>query len=123
MKVLLSIRPEYAEKILNGTKKFEYRRSLFKNRNVQSVVIYATKPVGKVIGEFKVGGILENSPNMLWVSTEKHSGTSREFYMSYFRDCRKAFAIKVESPTRYLEPLNLYELVGSASPPQSFRYL
>ena len=31
MKVLLSIKPEFAEKILNGTKRFEFRKGIFKN--------------------------------------------------------------------------------------------
>ena len=32
MKVLLSIKPEFAEKIFNGTKKYEFRKSIFKNK-------------------------------------------------------------------------------------------
>ncbi|MBI6731014.1 ASCH domain-containing protein, partial [Pseudomonas amygdali] len=42
MKVLLSIKPEYAEKILQGEKRFEFRKSVFKNPDVRTVVIYAT---------------------------------------------------------------------------------
>ncbi|RAX12581.1 hypothetical protein CKY02_11450 [Photorhabdus bodei] len=40
MKVLLSIKPEYVDRILNGSKKFEFRKVAFKNNQVQSVVIY-----------------------------------------------------------------------------------
>lgn len=32
MKVLLSIKPEYVEKILDGTKKFEFRKGIFKTQ-------------------------------------------------------------------------------------------
>ena len=31
MKVVLSIKPEFANKIFDGTKKFEFRKSIFKN--------------------------------------------------------------------------------------------
>jgi len=37
MKILLSIKPEYAEKIFAGTKKYEFRRSIFKNPDVKTV--------------------------------------------------------------------------------------
>ena len=66
MKVLLSIKPEYAESILSGKKKYEFRKNIFRNKNVDTIVIYATMPVGKVIGEFKVGDILALSPSELW---------------------------------------------------------
>lgn len=66
MKVLLSIKPEYAEQILKGRKKFEYRKSIFKNSKVDTVIIYATMPIGKVIGEFKVGNIISLTSRELW---------------------------------------------------------
>jgi len=53
MQVLLSIKPEYAEKILNGEKKYEFRKVLPKNKSITKVIIYATMPIGKVIGEFQ----------------------------------------------------------------------
>ena len=37
--------------ILNGTKTFEYRKNRFRRQNIDSIVIYATSPVMKVIGE------------------------------------------------------------------------
>ena len=40
MKVLLSIKPEFADKIFNGTKKYEFRKSIFKNKDVDTVVVY-----------------------------------------------------------------------------------
>lgn len=54
MKVLLSIKPEFANKIFEGSKKFEFRRSIFKNKQVKSIVVYASAPISKVIGEFEI---------------------------------------------------------------------
>ena len=54
MKILLSIKPEFVEKIISGEKKFEFRKSLPKRDGITTVVVYSTMPVGKVIGEFKV---------------------------------------------------------------------
>lgn len=43
-KVLMPIKPEYAEQILAGTKTFEYRKTRFKRNNVDAIVIYVTSP-------------------------------------------------------------------------------
>ena len=56
-KVLLSIKPQYADKILSGDKKFEFRRLLYKSPNVKKIIIYATSPVMRVIGEFDVATV------------------------------------------------------------------
>ena len=38
MKVILSIKPYYAEKILNGEKTYELRKSIFKVPNIKTVI-------------------------------------------------------------------------------------
>ncbi len=43
MNVLLSIKPKYVEKIKNGNKKFEFRKSLFIEKNqtkIEKIFIY-----------------------------------------------------------------------------------
>ena len=54
MKVLMSIKPLYAEQILQGKKKYEYRRRIFKRSDVSSLVIYESAPVSLVVGEVKI---------------------------------------------------------------------
>ena len=51
MKVLLSIKPEFAEKIFNGTKKYEFRKSIFKNKDVDKVIELVKNAGGKIIKE------------------------------------------------------------------------
>ncbi|WP_431293479.1 ASCH domain-containing protein [Pedobacter sp. P26] len=82
MRVLLSIKPEYAYKIFEGTKKFEFRKIRFKNPNIKTVVVYASSPVQKVIGEFEIEDILSFDPDRIWRITEKYSGISEAFFMN-----------------------------------------
>ena len=56
--VLLSIRPEFVEMILNGEKHFEYRRIPFRRENINRMIIYATSPVCRVVGECLIDGVL-----------------------------------------------------------------
>lgn len=123
MRVLLSIKPEYAEKILAGTKHYEYRKAVFRDTSVKTVVIYATMPVGKVIGEFEVDGIERGTPTELWRKTHAASGITRAFFMAYFEGRTEAQAIRVRNPRRYDTPRPLIEVSGSTTPPQSFQYL
>lgn len=123
MKVLLSIKPEYAEKILQGEKRFEFRKSLFKNKDITTVIIYATMPVGKVVGEFDLDGILSDSPKKIWLETSDYSGITRQFFDDYFNGKKLAHAIKVGEVRRYDIPLNLNKIVPNGLAPQSFRYL
>ena len=58
MKILLSIKPEFVEEIFSGRKKFEYRKAIFTNKKVTSVIVYSTMPVGKIVGEFTIEEVL-----------------------------------------------------------------
>lgn len=122
MKVLLSIKPEYAEKIFNGTKKYEFRRSVFKKTGVKIVVVYASSPVKKVIGEFEIETILNDELNKLWHQTKDFSGISSDFFFEYFRNKENGFAIKIKKAKKYKRPLSIKEDFN-ATPPQSFMYL
>lgn len=123
MKVLLSIKPEYAEKILNGEKRFEFRKSLFGNVGVTAVVIYVTKPVGKVVGEFEISEVLRDKPAKVWARTKRFAGIDKVFFDSYFEGRNMAVAIGVGTVRKYREPLELTHFGDSVTAPQSFRYL
>lgn len=123
MKVLLSIKPQFVEEIFNGSKKFEYRKKIFKREGIKSVVIYSTMPVGKIVGEFDIEDILEDEPKSLWKKTKKHAGISEDFYDSYFLDRDKGYAIKIKSLKRYAEPKCPHEVYGKFTAPQSFKYV
>jgi predicted transcriptional regulator len=122
MKVILSIKPEFAEKIFEGTKKFEFRRSVFKNKNVKTVVVYASSPIQKVIGEFEIETILNDNLQQLWDLTKDYSGITENFFFDYFQNKEKGFAIKIKKTKKYQKSLSLKDDFN-ASPPQSFMYL
>lgn len=123
MKVLLSIKPEYAEKIFSGEKQYEFRKALFKDLGVKTVVIYATMPVGKVIGEFDIEEILTEEPVTLWSQTASFAGISRQIFNEYFKGRKTAYAIRVRKARRYDTPLNLSAVLDSGVAPQSFCYI
>jgi len=122
MRVLLSIKPEFAFKIFEGIKRFEFRKIIFKKPNIKTVVVYASSPVQQVIGEFEIDDILTSSPDEIWKITRKYSGISEQYFYEYFADREIAHAIKIKEATKYKEPLSLQDNF-KVSPPQSYLYL
>lgn len=122
-RVLLSIKPEFVDKIFAGLKRYEFRRVIFKSKSVSKIVVYASHPVQRVVGEFEVGGILALSRGRLWKQTKHFSGIAKAYFDEYFADKETAYAIKIVGPKRYLKPMALEYLCPSARPPQSFMYL
>jgi predicted transcriptional regulator len=122
MKIILSIKPEFANKIFEGDKKFEFRRSIFKNKSVSKVIVYASSPISKVIGEFEIGDILFKDLNTLWNETKEFSGITEDFFYDYFVGKENGFALEVKRFKRYKKELCIKESFGKV-PPQSFAYL
>lgn len=119
--ILLSIKPEYCSKIFDGTKKYEFRRHLPAEK-VEKIIIYATAPTKKVLGEVQVVDTISTKKSALWESTKKSAGIAREKFRKYFEGCACAHAYVLGAAKAYSEPKNLEDL-GIKTPPQSFVYL
>ena len=119
--LLLSIKPEYVEKILQGEKKFEYRKRLAKE-DVSYIYVYSTAPSMKVVASVHIEGHLSDSPTELWEKTKAAAGISRAKFRDYFRGCKTAYAYKLGKVEVFESPKNLSDF-GVAVAPQSFVYI
>lgn len=120
---LMSIKPQFVEEIVKGIKTFEFRKAVFK-RPVDKVVVYASKPVGLVIGEFTIKEIHEATPDEIWKQTRLASGITEDFFYEYFHEKEKAYAIEILTFTPYENPVPLKEFAPHLkAPPQSYCYL
>lgn len=122
MRVLLSIKPEFVEKIMSGEKQFEFRKVLPKEK-ISTVVVYATMPIGKVVGEFTVQEILSLPPEQLWHKAGDGAGISKDFFNAYFNQRKIAHAFKIDQFTKYHKAIPLKNFVPSGAAPQSFCYI
>lgn len=120
MKVVLSIKPEFANKIFDGTKLFEFRKRIF-NDSIKSVLVYSSSPVQKVIGEFQIGEIIKHDLETLWDLTKEYSGISEDYFYEYFADKEHGYAIQIKKKTKFRIPKCLREDYN-LTPPQSFAY-
>ncbi len=120
-KILISINPEHVQNIINGTKKYEYRKIAAK-QDVSSILIYETTPVKRIVAEAEILEVLMCSPSELWYKTKEGSGVSKEFYDEYFRGKEIAYAYKLGKIKVYKQPKTLYDY-GIKAAPQSFVYV
>ena len=120
-KILISINPEHVENIINGSKKFEYRKIAAK-QDISSIVIYETTPVKRIVAEAEIIDVLILSPDELWKQTKQASGISNEFFDEYFKGKKIAYAYKLGKVKVYETPKTLLDY-GVKNAPQSFIYL
>ena len=120
-KIVISINPEFVANIINGTKKFEYRKRAAKS-DISSIIIYETVPVKKIVAEAKIVGVLCLDPQDLWDQTQNESGITKEFFDAYFKDRKIAYAYKLGEVKVFEEPKKLADF-GLRTAPQSFAYV
>lgn len=119
--LLLSIKPEYVEKILRGTKKYEFRKRLAKE-NVRVIYIYSTSPTMKVVASVRIVDRIAAPPDGLWEKTKDNAGISYRDYCEYFRGCQTAYAYKLGAVDVFKEGKQLSDF-GITAAPQSFIYI
>ena len=123
--VVLSIKPQYSEKIVDGMKKIELRRRFPMSAPHGAVAyIYSTSPVRAMIGSAKIAGVRKLPVADIW---KKYSGVAhiaRDDFEQYFSGLNEGFAISLGSAQRFSRPVELAELRErfDFEPPQSFLY-
>jgi predicted transcriptional regulator len=121
--ILLSIKPEYADKIISGEKIFEYRRKL-PIINVKYIALYSTYPEKKILAIVDVIDQISEDPLKLWKITHKGGAITKFTFDKYFNGLFIAHAFKLGKVKKFNRPLTLNTINKTLIyPPQSFRYL
>ena len=120
-RMLLSIKPEHVANIISGIKRYEFRKVRCRD-NISSIIIYATSPVMRVIGEVEILDVIEDIPKIVWNKTADYAGISSIFFNKYYEGKNKAVAYRLGKVNVYKEPRLLNEY-GVKAAPQSFIYL
>lgn len=121
--VLLSIKPKYADLILAGSKRVEFRRT-WAAQGVDLIILYSSSPVRKIVGIVEVDEVINATHATLWkICTENGGGVRKDELRSYFQGKTYGNAVmlgKVFKLSKLIEPS---ELITNFVAPQSFRYL
>ena len=117
MDVLLSIKPKYVDAILNGEKKYEFRKIIFKKKNIDNVYIYSSAPIKRIVGSFTARNIICDRPENLWEKFRDHSGLSDKEFFKYFGKRQTGFAIEIGIIKKFENPIDPKETIPGFMPP------
>ena len=120
--VILSIKPIYAQAIIAGTKKVEFRKKIFKRR-VEKIFIYSSMPKKKMIGYFTFSDIEEDTPFNLWTKFKEVGGISEKDFFEYYKNVEKGFSIKINEVVKFENEIVPEDFIEKFCAPQSYVYI
>ena len=124
--ILMSVRPEYAERILRGEKTVELRRVRPRISNGDVIVMYVSSPKREIRALLEVEEVLQGHPSALWTAVGDSAGVTAQEYDEYFKGAATGIGISLRVVEHLKEPVTLEELRAMSPgfrPPQSYRYI
>lgn len=124
MAYLFSIKPEYCDRIFDGSKTVELRRRVSPKITTGSLMmIYETSPTKAVTGFALITSVKAVPLDPLWALAAREGGIEREAFFSYFNGLSDGYAISVSTATRMQTPIPLASLTENyrLQAPQSYR--
>jgi predicted transcriptional regulator len=118
----MPIKPIYADRIVNGEKKFEYRRTMI-NDNLSHIIIYSSSPIKNIIAIAKVVKVHWGSPYGIWESTKYAAGITRKQYREYFKGAKNACAIELGFIYKLKIEMKPSDIDENLKVPQSYSYV
>lgn len=122
---ILSIRPEYATKIMSGEKTVELRRR-FPAGTVTGAraYVYATAPIQGIIGWATIADVKHLPVDKIWSKYRTVACINEADFWQYFGDLKDGYVLELDNVVQVTEPVSLTALKEhmNFSPPQSYCY-
>lgn len=125
--LLMSIKPEFAERIIRRKKTVELRRKFSTRWIGHRINIYASAPVMGLIGEARIAGVVTNTPEIIWERFNEQVGCSRAEFNAYAAGADVLYAIELDDVQSYSDGISLTQMSNLVkehlAPPQSYMTL
>ncbi|CAM1360722.1 conserved hypothetical protein [Tenacibaculum litopenaei] len=123
--VILSIKPEFSDRIFEGTKKIELRKSKPNLKKGDLIIVYNTLPDKAIVGVCKVNEIIQSTPDEIWNNYSTDLGIDKKRYFEYYLGRDKAVGLRIDSFRKFKNRISLdtiREFLPDFTPPQTFKY-
>lgn len=123
--IIISIKPEFALRIIEGEKTIELRRRFPINEVKGGIaIIYASSPIQKIIGYVVISEVEKLPISLIWDAYSKQACVTKRFFNKYFKGLEEGFAIKLSKPVKLTRPFDIKQLeaIYKFAAPQSYRY-
>ena len=123
-RILISIRPKYARKILSGRKKVEVRRMFSEKWEGSKVTIYASGHERSLVGEALIKDVVFDKPENVWERFSDQIGCTKEEFDKYTESKNKVYAIVLQDAVPYQKSISIKEISSlmkeNLRPPQNY---
>lgn len=122
--LFISVKPRYAEAILDGRKTVELRRTRPNLPDGSLVILYSSTPTRAVVGWAHLTAVREGTPLEIWDEFGPAAAVTELDYDDYFDGAEQAFALELDGVVVATQPipLSVIRSIG-IQPPQSWRYV
>lgn len=123
--LFLSVKQEYAERILEGTKTIELRKSKPNVSPGDYVILYCTSPIKAIVGLATIQDVIVHSPQMMWQLYSKVLGIGKVDFLNYYGASERAVGIKLGEVVRLSNKIDLNTIkkqLPAFTPPQTYKY-
>ncbi|ACV79052.1 ASCH domain-containing protein [Nakamurella multipartita] len=123
--MLISVHPRHVERILDGTKTVELRRTKPAIDPGQPAVIYATMPSGALVATCRIAAVEVSAPSRLWRTVGSAAQVSRAEFDRYYCNSTIAVALHLNDVRPLSDPVTLGQLRARSRfhPPQTWHFV
>ena len=123
--IIISIKPKYTDKIIQGRKTVELRRR-FPSSTMRGTIahIYSTSPVQAMVGRAEISDIVRLPVSAIWREYGSEALVEKKDFDEYFCGLEEGVVLKLENVLELPRHFSLSELRErfGFEPPQSFLY-
>jgi predicted transcriptional regulator len=123
-RLLISMKPRFAEKVVAREKTVEIRKRFSAKWIGCQVAIYATEPKGALVGEAIIRDVISGSPEDIWSRYGTQVACTWEEYRDYAASSERVFAIQLQDVHPYIGSISIEQaeflVKGELRPPQSY---
>lgn len=108
--LLMSIKPRFAEKIVEGNKTVEIRKKFSQKWVGHNAILYASNPYRSLIASATINAVTKSYPTDIWSRFQSQMGCSRADFENYAGTAPEVAAIELKNITPYAERISVNEL-------------
>jgi predicted transcriptional regulator/ribosomal protein S18 acetylase RimI-like enzyme len=103
--LVFSIKPSYADRIIEGNKRVEIRRRFSTKWRGATALLYASAPSRHFVGEATIGEVITKSPDLIWSEWKDELGCSFDEFSSYCHGASEVSAIVFKEVRAFKDPI------------------
>ena len=104
MNYIISIKHLYAERIYNGTKKYEIRTRIPTLQQYDGIYIYEPKPIALITGVIFITKILKLTPEVAWDTKAHVLGITKDNFDKYCKSKEFIYLIECDYVVKFNKP-------------------